>query len=311
MTAAMQSAAPGRPVSQRQNAPDMVDLVCASSHHYRRAKQWRRLRVAGTIGLALLAPVITFWAPSIGPAVATAAGIWLFLARILIARLEDKQMQYAVTAQEQFDTELFALPWHHALAGKPLAHQDVTDAARHIDEEARATKKDWYPNADAAAWPLNVVLCQQASAIWSRRSHGQYAEVLRGMVIAWFIAGVIMGWADGVSLAAYLVQLFLPSMPAFLDALELADAHQKASERKEKIEGMTSVLWARGLVDPASVTTEEVRQVQDHSYRQRRDNPQVAEWHYQLHRKHEENAMRQATQRRLDELKQAGWLQGH
>lgn len=310
MTTTAHPGAPGRPAAQRQNDPDMVDLVCASSHHYRRAKQWHRLRVAGTIGLALLAPVITFWAPSIGPAVATAAGIWLFLARILLARLEDNEMHSAVTAQEQFDTELFGLPWHHGLAGKTLALQDLSDAARRISPKVRALKRDWYPNADAAPWPLNVVLCQEASAVWSRRSHGQYAQVLRAVAFTWFVAGVIMGWADGVTLSAYLVQLFLPSMPAFLDALELADAHQKASERKAKIEEMTGELWARGLTDLASVTLEEIRRVQDHSYRQRRHNPQVAEWHYRLRRKHEEANMRQATERRLQELQHAGWLRG-
>jgi hypothetical protein len=72
---------------------------------------------------------------------------------------------------------------------------------------------------------------------------------------------------------------------------------------------MTGVLWERGLANPSSVSLEDVRQVQDHCYRQRRHNPQVAEWHYQLHRKHEENAMRRATERRVEELRQAGWSQ--
>lgn len=306
----MTTTTPGAPtpaVAQRQNDEEMVDLICASSYYYGWAKRWRFLRVVGTIGLALLAPVITFWTPGIAPYVAAAAAAWVFIARILFGRLEDGYMLRGVTAQEQFDTEVFGLPWHAALAGERLAHQDVVGAARRLDVATRDRKRNWYADADAAPWPLNVLLCQQASAVWGRRSHGQYANVLTAAAVIWFVAGVIMGWAADISLSNYLVGLLLPSLPAFLDALELARAHRSASTQKGNIERLTNHLWDKAVDNPSSVGALDCRVVQDHSYRHRRHNPQVAEWYYRFTRDAEEQNMREATERKLAELRRASW----
>ncbi|MDA8295022.1 MAG: S-4TM family putative pore-forming effector [Actinomycetota bacterium] len=166
-------------ISERQQEEKALDLVCAANWHYRRAKAWHFVRVLGTICLALLAPIVTFWVPSIATPLATAAAAWVFVARVALARWEDNQVRLGATAQEQFDCHVFGLPWHEALAGRPLATQDVLAAARRVKPTKREELRNWYsPKADMAPWPLNAVLCQSASATWSRRAHEHYARVL-------------------------------------------------------------------------------------------------------------------------------------
>lgn len=188
------------------------------------------------------------------------------------------------------------------LAGRPLAPEDVVHAASHIGPETRATKKNWYADTAIAPRPLDVILCQRASAVWSRRAHQHYATVLSVAAAMWFVAGVIMGLAAHVSLAGYLIKLFLPSQPAFLDAIELIRSHTSAGRQKARIEHMTDELWDRGVRNPSIVTVGDCRSVQDHSYRLRRDSPQVAEWYYRLRRSSDENAMRRATERKVAQL---------
>ena len=293
---------PIRPIAERQNDDDMIELVCASTWHYRAAKKWHLVRVAGTIGLALAAPVITFWLPGAADWVAALAALWVLVGRTVLARLEDRQMHAGVTAQEEFDTEVFGLPWHDALAGRPLAHEDVVHAADHITEEARIRTRDWYPDTDRAPWPLNVVLCQRASAVWSRRAHQRYANALMTTATLWFVAGIIMGLVADVSLAGYLIKLFLPSQPAFLDAIELVRSHRSASEQKQRVETMADALWDKGVADLNAVTAGDCRTVQDHSYRLRRTSPQVAEWYYRVYRNRDEEAMRRAAQRKIAQM---------
>jgi hypothetical protein len=295
-------AGPIRPIAERQNDNDMIELVCASTWHYGAAKKWHLVRVAGTIGLALAAPVITFWLPGAADWVAALAALWVLVGRTVLAHLEDGQMQAGVTAQEEFDTEVFGLPWHEALAGTRLGHEDVVHASDHIKGEARDRKRDWYPDTDRAPWPLNVVLCQRASAVWSRRAHKRYANALMGAAALWFIAGIIMGLVADVSLAGYLIKLFLPSQPAFLDAIELVRSHRSASEQKQRVETMADALWDIGVADLNAVGVADCRTVQDHSYRLRRTSPQVAEWYYRFYRDQDESAMKRAVEHKLAQL---------
>lgn len=289
------SAGPHRPIAERQNDEDMLDLMCAATWHYGVAKRWHLARVLGTLALALAAPVVTFWFPEAAERVAAIAALWVLAGRTVLANGEDRAMRNGVTAQEQFDTGVFRLPWHKALAGRPLQPEDVLHAADRIPADTRAKKRDWYPDTGSTPWPLDAVLCQRASATWSRRAHDQYATVLAVMAGTWLIAGIIMGVADDVTLAGYLIKLFLPSQPAFLDAIELVRSHRSASKQKARLEAMTDELWERGRATPGAVMLNDCRSVQDHSYRLRRHSPQVAEWHYRLNRVRDEGVMRRAT----------------
>jgi hypothetical protein len=293
---------PPRPIAERQNDDDTTELLCAATWHYGVAKMWHLIRVVGTLALALAAPVITFWFPQAADWVAALAAFWVLAARTLLGKAEDMAMHAGVTAQEQFDTEVFGLPWHEALAGKRLGQEDIIDASNHIRGGARAKKKNWYADTTKAPWPLNVVLCQRASAAWSRRAHQNYARVLAGAAAAWFIAGIIMGVAAHVSLAGYLIMLVLPSQPAFLDAIELVRSHWSAGKQKAELEALTDALWEKGVADPTTVTITDCREVQDHSYRLRRHSPQVAQWYYRLRRDRDEDAMIRATERKISRL---------
>ena len=293
---------PRRPIAERQNDDDTMDLLCAATWYYGVAKRWHLIRVLGMLGFALAAPVITFWYPGAAAWVAALAALWVLAGRTFLGKAEDAAMHAGVTAQEQFDTEVFGLPWHEALAGRLLGHEDIIDASDHITGEARDKKKNWYADTTKAPWPLNVVLCQRASAAWSRRAHQNYARVLTVAAWAWFIAGIIMGVAAHVSLAGYLIMLFLPSQPAFLDAMELIRSHRAAGDQKARVETMTDALWEKGAADPTLVTVADCRAVQDHSYRLRRHSPQVAEWYYRLRRNRDEHAMKRATERKMSQL---------
>ena len=92
--------------------------------------------------------------------------------------------------------------------------------------------------------------------------------------------------------------------------MELARAHRSASTQKGTIERLTNQLWDQAVADPQSVTAADCRVVQDHSYRHRRHNPQVAEWYYRFTRDAEEQNMREATERKLAELRRAAWWVG-
>jgi hypothetical protein len=305
---AMQEAPHRAPISERQNTEHSVQLLRADSRYYLLAKRVHAVRMAGMLVLALLAPVLLFRFSSWADAVAAIAGAWVLAGRTGLSWLEDRWIAKAVTIQEQFDVEVFDIEWNTALAGARAAPEDIHSAARRYSSEKKIERlKNWYPTSvDEAPWPLNVVLCQRSSAVWGRRGHYVYALVVLGLGIAWFLAGIVMAVADHATLAAYLIVVFLPSQPAFLDTIDLFRGHLQQSEAKGAIEIRTTDLWNRGVGDASAVTEQACREVQDQAYTLRRRGVQIPQVMYWLRRKQDEAAMQAAAADLVKALPSAG-----
>ena len=282
-------------ISEQQNSIESMGLLRGDTYFYVRAKRLHALRVAGTLVLALLAPVILFWKPGWGDVVGALAGAWVLVGRTVLSWFEDRSVKKAVTIQEQFDVEVFGLEWNDGLAGPKVAPEDIHTASQKIRGKKIERLQDWYPEADAAPWPLNVILCQRSSAVWGRRGHYWYAIFVLALGIAWFVAGLVMTAAAHVALTGYLVKVFLPSQPAFLDTIDLFRGHLKQSQAKEALELKTTDLWNQGVANPDSVSEHDCREVQDQTYALRRRGIQIPQLIYRLRRKQDETAMRAAA----------------
>jgi hypothetical protein len=200
--------------------------------------------------------------------------------------------------QELWDTTLFGLDWNTELVGKRPAQEDIASASARVRGKRRERLDNWYPRrVDEARWPVSALLCQRASAVWGRRRHATQGT---GLVVAtggWLLATIIIGLAADVSLADYLIRLFLPSTPAIVDATDLARAHCDLSQRKQKIE-----LASDGLLEEersnGAVDAQDCRRLQDQIFEVRRRTPRVAWSIYSLRRKSDNAAMEDA----VDEL---------
>jgi hypothetical protein len=278
----------------------MLQLLRADSWHYMRAKRWHLLRIAGTLLLAAAAPVITFWWPEAADGVAAAAGAWVLVGRTVLSVAEQREIRLGVTIQEEFDTDLFRLEWNSSLAGPKAAPEDVLNAARRVPADAGL--RDWYADTTDVPWPLDVLLCQRSSAVWGRRAHFAYGVTVLAIGVAWLLAGIIVGIAAHLSLGDYLLKLFLPSQPAFLDTIDLYRSHLRQSSDKGAVEAAADGLWAAGATDRSAVTAADCRHLQDEAYRLRRYGPQIPQWFYKLRRGSDEQAMRDAVAHLISQL---------
>lgn len=287
-------------ITDRQNEPATLALLRAYTWHYRQARRWHLLKILGTVVLAAAAPAVTFWFPAAADGLAAAAGAWVLAGRTVLALAEQRQVRAAVTMQEQFDVELFGLPWNASLVGPKAAAEDIADAARHITDDRHL--RDWYAPTGDAPRPLDVLLCQRSSAVWGRRAHYDYGITIAMLGSAWFIAGIVMGLEAHLTLGGYLIKLFLPSQPAFLDTIELSRSHLRQSAEKYAVEHQADALWEKGCRRPASVTAADCRAVQDQAYRLRSSGPRIAQWFYQSRRGRDQQAMEAAVRRLMDQI---------
>lgn len=153
-----------------------------------------------------------------------------------------------------------------------------------------ATVADWYPADEAAPWPKSVLICQRANSVWARRQHGAYRLTIVIVATAWAVFGIVVALVHQASLAGYLTTLALPSLPALLDATEVAKRHGQASQSRQLLEDQLNLL-SRG----DSAVAVDLREIQDQLFVLRRDAPLVPEWFYKLIRPGFEVDMRYAA----------------
>ena len=268
-------------IRERQDQPQHLQRLLAHSHLYQIAHRWHRARAFGTFLLATVAPIISLLVPSTSDILAVVSAGWLVAGRTVLSWLEEHQTLLAVRVQELYDTRLFKLPWNTALARREPAPEDVAAAAARIRDDSSC--RDWYSiDLDDTPWPGGVLLCQRMSMIWSRRDHRAFGTTILITGIAWFLLGLSIALARDLSLAGYLIKIFLPSSPALLDCIELAHSHWRHATRREDAEQDIQDIWDAHCGDPAGIDPAACRNVQDTAFLLRRHGPCVPGFFYKL-----------------------------
>lgn len=286
-------------ITQRQDEPQHLTRLLAYSHRYRVAHRWRRARALGTFVLAAAGPFISLLIPATTDLVAAISAGWLVLGRTLLTGMEQRATLHAARVQELYDTHLFHLPWNTALAGRKPSPEDVAAAARHITDHR--DYRNWYSiDLGTTPWPADVILCQRQSMVWSRQDHRSYSATILTTGVAWFVIGLVIALVRDLSLADYLIKIFLPSAPAFLDTIELARLHQQHANARQQAEHKIDDLWRAYTTRPETLAISDCREIQDAAYLLRRDGPRVPHLFYKFRRAASEASTKAGTAALLD-----------
>jgi len=244
--------------------------------------------------LALVSPlVLVFW-PDLGPLLGAVAGLWVFVSRLVFEPLRLWLQEKGARLQEMFDCDVLGLSWNDALVQQASGEEVRTASKNH----AKSDKvRGWYPDPAECAWPTSVLVCQRANAVWARRQHRGYAVAVVIAATAWFIVGVVVATTQSATLAQYLTTIALPSLPALLDASDVARGHWRAADARSLLEARTNAL----LDHPADVDDQDLREIQDQLYNLRAEAPLVPEWFYKAIRGGYEADMRYAADQVAEE----------
>ncbi|MHA6779630.1 S-4TM family putative pore-forming effector [Pseudonocardia saturnea] len=270
-------------ITRRQNQPDHLARLRAYSRLYSVAQRWRRVRVLGTLILAITGPLLALSNIDTKGVLGAISAAWLILGRTVLSGLEQRARNQAVTVHELYDTELFRLPWNDALAGRRPLPDDVAASARRQPDHQRF--HTWF-TVDLAGvpWPADVLLCQRQSTVWGRGDHRSYATTVAVLGAICLLTGVAIAVTMGLTLADYLVKLFLPTAPALLDSIELSRSHRGTSATRTDDVAAIDDLYEAHRDDLSAISVNEVRAIQDASFTARIDTPRVPGWFYKIRR---------------------------
>jgi len=275
-------------IVQRQNRPDNIRLLAAQRHMYSRAKLVHNIYAGAGLTLEFIAPWVILWAPDAKVTLDIVGAVAILLS-ILLGRIVGDMVKQAATVQEQFDVDVFDLPWNRTLVGNKITPELIhaADAAFTGD---RRKLENWYANTDNLPRPLDVLVCQRSGLVWDRRLRRSYAALFNAVTVGYLAFGIVIGVVTHQMLSGYIAALFIPSVPALLEGVRIVKEHSEIATEEERISDDVLDLWERGLDDPTAATIDECRRLQDCTYIKRSRGPLVPDrWYWLFQERHEKD----------------------
>lgn len=286
--------------SQAQNTPERIRLLAAQRHLYGQAKIARRARSFGTLLLVSLVPTIAYLQPDVRAPLVVLAAVWLVAARVWLASVEVDRIQLAATIQEQFDVEVFRLPWNSVLVGdRPTL--ELIEAADRAFAGSRQELRDWYPDTSCVPHPVGVLLCQRSNLVWDWRLHQQWAAGTAALTLLLFAAITAPAILLGVTVSDYLLVILVPSLSAFLEGSDITRAHLRIADNERSAERHLARLWEAWVTGKAPLGLSDNRQIQDVVYTLRSNGPLVPDCLYRRLRAPYEADMKRAITKLRDQ----------
>ncbi|MFE7835527.1 S-4TM family putative pore-forming effector [Streptomyces sp. NPDC057474] len=219
------------PIVVRQNAPEMITLLCAMSASHARATRLGSSHVAVSVLLAGAALVSVFVSAA-GTPVTLLGSLWAAVYAIGSASWTEREFRRAALLQETFDVRLFGLPWNEVVGGRMPTAQEISRMARRYRGSEDALR-DYYEIRDFPV-PVDVLACQLQNLGWGARIRRRYGlTVLSGLVL-WCLAGLLLGVLGELTVSEVLLRWFVPSLGLLLLGLDTYRSQQDVITKREQ-----------------------------------------------------------------------------
>lgn len=298
---------PHTPISQRQNEPDMLDLLKASTAAHVRQQRLETVRVTVSLTLAA-ASVVAAFASVTAAAITVIGGTWALAYTVLVSPLAKRQARRSAVIQEMFDTHLFGLPWNTTLAGGRLRPDEVSQFVREFNpRRGRGDRlRDWYVDTSGVPQPYDIFICQQQNLAWDARLRRRWAWVLLTAVVIWVVLGLVVGYAAFLTIPDLLLRWYLPSLAALIYGIESCKNQYDVASERERVMNLV-----QAEIDSAQRTpsTDErarlvvkAREIQDVIFATRKQVARVPDWFYARFRERDENDFRANAQQLRNQM---------
>lgn len=258
---------------------------------YRVGKRWAYVRWAGIGFIAIAAPLVAAQYRPAAPIAGAVAGVWIFLSRAYLVKVEARVVRMAAAVQEMFDQKLFGLPENRSLVNS-VRQEDIASAIGAENLPAQIERErltGWYVLDPRVPGGPAVALCQRANAIFTERLLSRHSQVWGVIVYVWLGLAILLGLLSSMPLATFLVGVLLPILPAMYSAWEVRDVARTGADDRA---ALAAEIEQRLSSSPeAALSPFELRGYQDQLYRIRRDGPLIPEYLYRKTRNENERVM--------------------
>jgi hypothetical protein len=296
-------ASPTEPrIFEAQNTTDARRLVAAQARMYSDAKMAFGLRMVAVFALAIATSVVALSFPALRTAMGGGGGVFILALSLVVGGLEKRVRFRAAAVQEQFDTQVFQLPWNALYVDRPPQHMMTRAAQRYRG----GRDKDWYSDTQGVHRPFDVLVCQSTNFGWGARMHRLWMWPLAATTLVLCIAIVIIWHILALSGPEGFAALIAPSLGPLKELAEQIRENWNAAATKENAERKLAELWDMGMDGRHNPTIAELRSIQDRAVTIRQGNPYIPDWFDRLFHGSNQAAMSTSTIDRITQAKRHG-----
>jgi len=291
---------------ERQDQDEALRLLIAQRRLYRRAKRWLVLRWFGMVVIGLGAPLVSVARPELAVLAGAVAGVWIFLGRTALAAAQTATGAKAAAVQERFDFFVYAMPESIDRSALPSLEEIAKIAGPDTELQDVAQRErllEWYPIEDSDPGLVAVAICQRANASYADRLLRTTTIVWTSLTVLWFAVLVAVSVYASLSLSQFMLGVFLPILPAFLDIAQYVVGIRRAAwDRKDLAGSIEERLEGTGN----AIDGQDLMVWQERLYALRRSTPEVPDFVYNLRRKANELAMHSVARQLAERARRSG-----
>lgn len=286
-------------IPTRQASDENRGLLRARHRNYRAAKVTQGVLVL----VSIILPVIGVWiapqVPEIRPYLALASLILLVMETALFDRIQKDRLKRGAKLQEQFDTDVFGMPWNRFVTGAPVEHEDVRRlSAKPLSKKREAHFQAWY-EVCIGRLPLHLarLIGQRTNISYDARLRRRYGGWLLTLTILFGVALLYAGLYKGLQFPELIMSFGVPFLPVLTWALRERMQQANAAISLTNLNGEWDKIWTKALggADAAAITAE-ARALQDAIYQHRERSPLVFDWVYSIFRSANEDEAHHAAE---------------
>lgn len=300
----------GEEILEEQNAETNIDKLLAQRRLYSKAKTFKWSFVLITIILPI---IISFLDNFRVIEIKEWQNIYIiyvviaFIIGIIFDNLTNNYKDIAAVIQEEFDISVFSMPKRKYLINMIEANPNVIRKYSKKDKEninKIEAVKNWYPTEiRKVKTNISILLCQNANVNYDKTVRIIYKRGLIVLSILIFIVLLFMSLIKGFTIEALLYKVLIPMLPivSFLyeENKDVNASINNLKNLKEKIERLLEGLSINEIIE-----TQDLREVQDMIYYNRKLSVLIPDFIYKIFRNDSEDEMNYSIEKTIEKLKE-------
>lgn len=236
-------------IPEKQNSERSLKHIAAWSHLYGHAKVvagWQLfLSVPCALGMSLIA---LRW-PEAKVVTTPLSLLFGWIDVLGLERIQSERKKVAAKMQEEFDCELFGLPWNEIRCTTPPETELLNEAAEKFRRKNTTAKhRDWYPpEVGRLPLPLARLICQRAAVWWDMSQRRKYAGWLVAIVAVLVVGVVAVSFTADQRVRDMILSVYVPIAPAVVWAVRECIRQRDAVSALEKLKGQIENIFAAAI----------------------------------------------------------------
>lgn len=219
--------------------------------------------------------------------------IFLLVDAIIIQRFLVSKQKQAALIQEEFDCDLYELPWNSVKHKEKLPSEDIERIIQCSDKNIEDEKlKNWYPSS-AFSLPKEVgrLICQRSNISWNLSGRKRVETLLVILIVLIFLILVASLFYFRMNSDEVITKLVLPLSPLINRLREVSFRVHDGIKKLSSLQSSVISLWASAISNENVDMEWKTRSIQDEIFNLRVSEVPVFNWLYWNWRDREERAM--------------------